>query len=189
MWPHANLFTLLLASLSGSEGKEPKLTPTQVDLGSTYHFHPCVSLWTLGDKIGPCWSWPSHSLAVTPEKAGQVWSRHILCFRNSCFWSQGDFVREGKLWLVSSSSSILVTPLKSLAEDEFCAPGGLTNPSLRFPFRAPAALNLPTTLRECQCLILNFHLDSSVSRQRSLKRFKLGTRPWDVCSEHFTASG
>lgn len=79
---------------------------------------------------------------------------------------------------MSPSSSTLVTPLKSLAEDEFCAPGGLlTYPSIQFPFRASAALKLPTTLRECQCLILNFQLDSSVSRQRSLKRFKLGARP------------
>lgn len=65
-------------------------------------------------------------------------------------------------------------------------PGGLlTNPPIRFPFRAPAALNLPTTLRECQCRVLNFHLDSSVSRQRSLQRFKLGTRPWECLFRAF----
>lgn len=61
-----------------------------------------------------------------------------------------------------------------------CVPGGLlTNPSIQLPFRAPATLNLPTTVRECRCLVLNFHLDSSVSRQKSLWRFNLGTRPWE----------
>lgn len=74
----------------------------------------------------------------------------------------------------------------ALDEDEFCAPGGLlTNPPIRFPFRAPAALNLPTTLHVCQCLMLNFHLDSSVSRRRSLQRFKLGTRPWECLFRAF----
>lgn len=68
----------------------------------------------------------------------------------------------------------------------FCAPGGLlTNLSIQLPIRAPATLNLPTALRECQCLILNFYLDSSVSRQKSLQRLKFGTRPWGCLLKAF----
>lgn len=59
---------------------------------------------------------------------------------------------------------------------------------LTYPFGSPLELLQLWTfpqLRECQCLMLNFHLDSSVSRRRSLQGFKLGTRPWECLFEAF----
>lgn len=169
VWTHAGLFILLL---SGREGKKSQAFSAQVTLALPLLCTLYMCLSTFGEKVGTCWSWPSYSLAVTSEKAGLVWSRHIFCFWTSFIRPQEDldwFVWEGRIVVGEPPSVSLWRHSDVLAEDEFCAPGGLlTNPPIWFPFRAPAALNLPTTLRECQCFMLNFHLDSSVSRQRSL---------------------
>lgn len=73
-----------------------RLTPLAPPLLCTLH----MWLSALRNKIRTCWSWPSHFLAVTLEKADQVWSRHVLCFWTSCIWLQWEldwFIWEGRI--------------------------------------------------------------------------------------------
>lgn len=116
VWPHVSLFMLLLALLSGREGKEWEAY-SSISQTLAPPVLCTLRLWlsTLGYKVGTCWSWPSHSLTMTPEKVGQGWSRYILCFWTSCIWPQGDLgwlFEKGELQLVICSSSSPVTPLR-----------------------------------------------------------------------------
>lgn len=189
VWPYTSLFMLLLALLSCRERSITSLFLHKSGLGQPILCALWMWLLTLEEKVGMCCFWPSHSgsdiwkgrlgleqtHSLLPSLLYLAPRRHrLVCMRGeNCDWWAPPPVF---VWQISDA----------LAEDEFCAPGGLlTNPPIWFAFRAPAALNLPTTLRECRCLMLNFHLDSSVSRRRSLQRFKLGTRPWECLFRAF----
>lgn len=98
--------------------KSHKLSSAQVTLALPLLCTLYMCLSALGDKVGTCWSWPSHSLAVISEKAGLIWSRHILCFWTSFIRPQGDldwFVWRGENCGQWVPLSIPVTPLRCIS--------------------------------------------------------------------------